>query len=137
MPWLLDTNAVSLFARKRDLALCARIEVEATECLVSAVTWYELEYGAARRPDLATLRRRLDLLREAFPEIEDFGEEAAFHAAAVRAALEGLRPNAQPIGPHDVLIAGHAISLGATLVTGNVSEFQRVPGLRVENWQSR
>jgi tRNA(fMet)-specific endonuclease VapC len=54
----------------------------------------------------------------------------------VRVILETLRPNAQPIGPYDVLLAGHALALGATLVTHNTREFARVPGLTVEDWQS-
>ncbi len=136
MPWLLDTNTVSLFARQRDGELCARVEAAADDCHISAVTWYELEYGVARRPDLRTLRIRLDLVRETFPDVEVFGEDAAFHAGAVRAALETRRPNATPIGPCDVLIAGHALSLGAVLVTDNVGEFSRVPQLRVENWRT-
>lgn len=64
------------------------------------------------------------------------GEEEAAEAASVRAYLETLRPNAQPIGPHDVLLAGHALALGAVLVTNNVRELTRVPRLVVEDWQS-
>jgi len=47
-----------------------------------------------------------------------------------------MRPNAQPIGHYDVLLAGHAIALGATLVSHNTREFMRVPGLAIEDWQS-
>ena len=54
----------------------------------------------------------------------------------MRAYLETLRPNAQPIGPHDVLLAVQALALGAVLVTNNVREFTRVPRLIVEDWQS-
>ena len=136
MLWLLDTNVVSRFARRVDLGLVAHVEREAADCLVSTVTWYELEYGAAKRPDVPALRKRLELLREIFPESIPFGEDAAFHAGVVRAQLERLRPNAQPIGPYDVLLAGQALSLGATLVTANTAEFSRVPGLVVENWES-
>jgi tRNA(fMet)-specific endonuclease VapC len=136
MFWLLDTNAVSRFGRRINRNLVARIEREAVGCLVSTVTWYELEYGVAKRPELTALRTRLELLREYFPEAVPFAEDAAFHAGVVRAQLERLRPNAQPIGPYDVLLAGQALSLGATLVTANVAEFSRVPGLVVENWES-
>jgi tRNA(fMet)-specific endonuclease VapC len=51
--------------------------------------------------------------------------------AGIRARLEAV---GKPIGPNDLLIAAHAYAVGATLVTANVSEFQRVQGLRVENW---
>ena len=56
----------------------------------------------------------------------------AEEAARVRAFLED---QGTPIGPYDTLLAGHAISLGVTIVTANVKEFSRMPGLRVENWQ--
>lgn len=136
MPWLLDTNTLSLFVRQRDRGLCAKVEAAAEVCLISSISWYELEYGVAKRPDLKTLRTRLDLLRETFPDVENFGDDAAFHSGVVRARLETRRPNAEPIGPYDVLIAGHALSLGAVLVTDNVAEFSRVPGLLLENWRS-
>ena len=55
----------------------------------------------------------------------------------VRASLEAMRPNAQPIGPYDVLLAGHALALGAVFVTHNTREFSRVSGLSTEDWQSR
>ena len=69
------------------------------------------------------------------PAVEYFDGHAAQRAAEVRASLEIMRPNAQPIGPYDVLLAGHALSLGAVLVTHNTREFARVPGLSVEDWQ--
>lgn len=134
--YLPDTNAVSRFARGIDAGLHARFVEGAAGLRLSALVWYELRYGAERRPDLPRLERRLELLREILREVEPFEEEAAWHAARVRCYLEQLKPNAQPIGHYDLLIAGHALSLGATLVTANVNEFSRVPGLSVENWQS-
>jgi tRNA(fMet)-specific endonuclease VapC len=64
-------------------------------------------------------------------EILPFDFAAARHAATVRAALAA---SGRLIGQYDILIAGHALSLGATLVTNNVDEFRRVDGLAVENW---
>jgi PIN domain len=61
--------------------------------------------------------------------IEAFEEDAAAEYGSLRVALKH-----NPIGPYDLLIAAHACSLGAVLVSKNVSEFRRVPGLRVENW---
>ena len=60
-----------------------------------------------------------------------FDADDALAAGEVRTALE-LRGT--PIGPYDVLIAGHALRHGATLVTANTREFSRVPGLMVEDW---
>ena len=105
------------------------------DCVLSAVAWYELEYGAARSSDPVKSNTRLALLRSVFPFVRPFGEEDAAEAASVRAYLETLKPNAQPSGPHDVLLAGHALALGAVLVTHNTREFSRVPRLVVGDWQ--
>ncbi len=134
--YLLDTNALSRLARGVDQAISQKVAQHVEDCVLSAVVWYELEYGAARSPDPAKSRRRLALIRTIFPFIRSFSEDDATEAAAVRAYLETLRPNAQPIGPHDVLLAGQALALGAILVTHNVREFTRVPRLTVEDWQS-
>jgi tRNA(fMet)-specific endonuclease VapC len=134
--FLLDTNALSRLARGIDEPLAEKIGRHVDDCVLSAIAWYELEYGAARSRDPAKARQRLALIRATFPFVRSFGEDEAAEAASVRAYLETLRPNAQPIGPHDVLLAGHALALGAVLVTNNVREFRRVPRLIVEDWQS-
>lgn len=64
--------------------------------------------------------------------IAEFDLDAALHCAEIRATLEAA---GTPIGPIDLLIAAQARSLGATLVTGNGSEFKRVKGLRVLEWK--
>lgn len=134
--YVLDTNALSRLARGLDKGLAERVAHHLDDCVLSVIAWYELEYGAARSPEPAKSAQRLALLRTIFPFVRPFGEEEAQEAAAVRAYLATLRPNAQPIGPHDVLLAGHALALGAVLVTNNVREFTRVPRLPVEDWQS-
>jgi tRNA(fMet)-specific endonuclease VapC len=67
--------------------------------------------------------------------VESFDDHAAHHTGFVRAFLANLKPNAQPIGAYDALLAGHALALGAVFVTHNTAEFARVPGLAVEDWQ--
>ena len=64
-------------------------------------------------------------------EVMPYGAKAAQHYGAIRADLEKL---GQPIGVNDLHIAGHARSEGLVLVTNNVSEFERVPALELENW---
>jgi tRNA(fMet)-specific endonuclease VapC len=64
-------------------------------------------------------------------EISSFDVEAAVQFGQLRAELYGM---GKPIGPYDMMIAGHARSLGLILVTNNENEFERVPGLRLENW---
>lgn len=134
--YLLDTNALSRLARGVDKGLSEKVAHHVDDCVLSAVAWYELEYGAARSADPSKSRQRLALIRTIFPFVRSFTEDDATEAAAVRAYLETLKPNAQPIGPHDVLLAGQALALGAIVVTNNVREFSRVPRLIVEDWQS-
>ena len=136
MLYLLDTNALTRLARGIDSGIAQKVDQFALDCRISSVAWFELQYGAARAPDPGKATPRLRFLRRVIPAVEEFDEQAAQRAAEVRAALETMRPNAQPIGPYDVLLAGHALSIGAALVTHNTREFFRVPGLVVEDWQS-
>jgi len=128
-----DTNVISRYLRGRDRKLKERLLVALEDCRLSTIVLMELEYGVAKRPDIPGLRSRLGLLREMFPAVAGFDEEAAFHAGQARAHLATLRPNAQPIGAYDVLLAGQVLALGATVVTHNTAEFSRVPGLGVED----
>ena len=64
-------------------------------------------------------------------EVLPFDSQAAQHFGQVRAELA---KSGKPIGPYDLMIAGHACSRGLILVTNNLREFKRVPGLRLENW---
>src|SRR5438552_1955610 len=134
--YLLDTNALSRLARGVDKGLSEKVARHVDDCVLSAVVWYELEYGAARSADPLKSRQRLALIRAIFPSVRSFTEDDATEAAAVGAYLETLKPNAQPIGPHDVLLAGQALALGAIVVTNNGREFSREPRLIVEDWQS-
>jgi len=134
--YFLDTNAASEFMRRGDAQLVAQIEAHMAQLRLSAVVWKELEYRAKKHPEHRRYRENLAKLRERIVDIEPFDEAAASLAVDVQVALETLRPNAQPIGYMDCLIAGHALSRGAGVVTHNVGEFSRVPGLRVEDWQA-
>lgn len=64
-------------------------------------------------------------------DVVAFDEHAAEHFGQLRAELYRV---GQPIGPYDMMIAGHARATGLILVTNNIKEFNRVPGLRLENW---
>ena len=105
-------------------------DYEVGEVGVSSVTAAELSYGAEkssrRGQNLEALGAFLLPL-----EVLAFGPEAAAAYGRVRAALEKA---GTPIGPLDTLIAAHAAGLGVTLVTNNVREFSRVPGLEIEDW---
>ncbi|WP_019588378.1 type II toxin-antitoxin system VapC family toxin [Deinococcus apachensis] len=131
--YLLDTNICIFTMNRRPEQVGRRMgEVTAAGHRIglSSVTLHELWYGVRRsgRPEqntarLSTLTQTLDVF--------DFGPDAAETAAGIRAALAG---SGSPIGPYDVLIAGHALSLNARVVTNNLGEFGRVPGLRCEDW---
>ena len=136
MIYLLDTNVLSRLARGVDLSIAQKVRENLLNCRVSSISWFELHYGAARSPHSERAVPRLALLKRLFPFCETFDEPAARRAADVRVALELMRPNAQPIGPFDVLLAGHALALGAAIVTHNVGEFSGVHGLAIEDWQT-
>jgi tRNA(fMet)-specific endonuclease VapC len=134
--YLLDTNALSRLARGIDACIIEKVGANVLNCRLSAVAWFELQYGAARSPHPGKTGPRLKLLRDILPAVEAFDEQAARRAGEVRVILETMRPNAHPIGPYDVLLAGHALALGAVFVTHNTREFARVRGLALEDWQA-
>jgi len=128
--YLLDTNVCIRVLRDRPRNVRERFNLEADGLCISAVVLAELLHGAAKsdRPE----HHRAEVERFASRlEVLPFDSAAADHAADIRATLER---KGQPIGGYDVLIAGHARSRGLTVVTGNLSEFGRVDGLRFEDW---
>ena len=101
-------------------------------CCLSAIVTAELRTGLAKAaPDTARVRKLEDFIG-LFP-VRDFDDGAARHYGEIRAALE---KKGATIGPLDLLIAAHARSLGASLLTGNVREFRRVKGLTVTAWRT-
>lgn len=129
--WLLDTNICIYLIKKRPQRLLARLrETDIDRVSVSAITVAELQYGVAKsaRPEqnALALGALLAPLR-----VEPFDDAAATVYGAVRAGLERA---GTPIGSLDLLIAAHALALDRALVTNNAREFERVAGLRVENW---
>ena len=128
--YLLDTNLCTRVLRDRPAGLRERFNAEAETLCISTITLTELLHGA-EKPVLPAQRRRDVESFAARLAVLAFDDAAAAHAAQIRAALErqGL-----PIGGYDLLIAGHARSRGLVVVTGNLREFRRVEGLRVEDW---
>jgi tRNA(fMet)-specific endonuclease VapC len=135
MIYLPDTNTFSRFLRggEQNESLRARLLAELPFCRISAIVLFELEYGASKT-GIPAHRDRVARLRTLVPDVAAFDADSAAYAGNVRAYLANLKPNAQPIGHYDTLIAGHALSLGACVVTGNTGEFARVPGLTIEKW---
>lgn len=131
--YLLDTNICVFVINDRPGQVRDRMK-ERTDLghtlSISSVTFHELQYGIANSVQKAQNQQRLDGF-VARLDVLDFGQTAAAIAADQRARLKKL---GQPIGPYDLLIAGHALALNAVLVTNNTGEFGRVEGLSVEDW---
>lgn len=130
----LDTNVVVFALNGRKPEIAARLDREltqATPMIVPAIVLFELRYGAAKSAHRALNEERLGLFLEAGFAQPEFDTNDAKEAGDIRAHLERL---GQPIGPYDILIAAQARRRGATLVTMNRGEFDRVPGLDVTDW---
>lgn len=97
---------------------------------VSAITLAELEFGVAKSSRPQQNNEALQAFVAPL-EILPFDDRAACRHGEIRACLE---QQGQPIGSLDMLIAAHAGSLSLTLVTNNFREFEKVPGLALENW---
>ena len=128
--YMLDTNIVSDLIRHPDGKVANKIrKLGADGLCLSIITAAELRFGAAKRRSPHLSERVENILGEI--DILPFAAPADQNYARIRNDLEAA---GQPIGPNDLLIAAHAVSVGAILVTGNTKEFKRVRGMKVENW---
>lgn len=128
--YALDTNSVIYFFKGLGNIAERLLETPPREIALPSVVLYELEVGLAKSGNPTRRRNQLEELLSVV-ELLPFGKTEARASAKLRSDLE-LRGT--PIGPMDLLIAGTALSHGAVLVTRNVREFERVAGLRVEDW---
>ncbi|HSS52048.1 MAG TPA: type II toxin-antitoxin system VapC family toxin [Thermoanaerobaculia bacterium] len=132
MKYLLDTNVCADFLNRRYPNVVERLtEASPEDLCISSVVVAELRYGADRSGRKAQNHEKLDVFTA---EIQclDFDLAAARIFGRIRTALEAA---GTVIGPYDMMIAAHALSLGLVLVTDNEREFRRVAGLKVENWR--
>ncbi len=128
--YMLDTNLCIRVLRDRPAGLRERFSRETGTLCISTIVLTELLVGAAKSNKPTENRREIDRFTARL-EVLAFDGEAASHAADIRAALER---RGQSIGGYDTLIAGHARSRGLIVVIGNLREFERVEGLRTEDW---
>jgi tRNA(fMet)-specific endonuclease VapC len=128
--YLLDTNIVSNLIRQPAGPVAQRIAEQGEESVcISVVVAAELRYGAEKSGSLA-LRTRNELLLSALPVLPlEPPVDAVYGRLRHHLTMTG-----HPIGPNDLLIAAHALTMEMTLVTANTREFERVPGLSIENW---
>ena len=131
MRWMLDTDTcIALIKQHPEIALKKLRGKSTGQVGISSITLGELAYGASKssrsQESHAALSEFLLPL-----ETAEFDERAAMQYGEVRASLTR---KGTPIGPLDTLIAAHALSIEAILVTHNTREFSRVEGLRLEDW---
>jgi tRNA(fMet)-specific endonuclease VapC len=131
MRYLLDTDTCIYIMKSQPLAVRARLKkIPMGNVGISAIVLAELQYGInksrLREHNAAALRDFLD-----YCPVEDWPHAAAVVYGDIRIALER---RGTPIGGNDLLIAAHAMHVRATLVTHNIREFKRVPGLKTEDW---
>lgn len=128
--YMLDTNICIYVIKDRPAGLRQRFSEFVDQLCISTITLAEPCYGAensARRvQNLNTIEQFGSRL-----EILPFSPNAAAHYGQIRAALARV---GRPAGGNDILIGAHARSESLILVTNNVREFERMPGLQVENW---
>ncbi len=128
--YLLDTNILSDLLRNPGGNTARRLAVVGESAVgTSIIVASELRYGAAKKGS-PQLTERIGLLLASL-EIFPLDKDADQRYAEIRSHLDRA---GTPIGPNDLLIAAHALALDLTLVTDNVAEFGRVPGLAIENW---
>jgi tRNA(fMet)-specific endonuclease VapC len=132
MRYLLDTNTCISVMRNERSAVARMSAVSPGDCAISTITSYELYTGVEKCSDPVRERTKVEALLKAVHTLP-FDLAAARRAAGIRAALES---QGRPIGPYDVLLAGHAVAAGLVLVTANTAELTRVAALALENWRT-
>ena len=132
--YLLDTNICIYIQRKKPEEVLARFQkLKHGDAAISVITWGELLYGAEKSRQR---KKALQLLEEfkTFIPVLPIPENAGKTYGAIRASLES---QGKPIGNNDLWIAAHAKAASLIVVSNNEQEFQRVPGLKVQNWVVR
>ncbi|MBZ7128184.1 MAG: PIN domain-containing protein [Klebsiella grimontii] len=132
--WMLDTNICSFIMREQPESVLKRLEqamLRGDRIVVSAVTYAEMRFGATGPKASPRHIQLVDALCARLDAVLPLEHSAVDATTDIKVAL---RLVGTPIGPNDTAIAGHAIAAGAILVTNNVREFERVPGLILEDW---
>jgi len=131
--FLIDTDTLIYLIKNRSPGVAARVNAlpPGDRLCMSFVTYAELLKGAEKSTRKTDVLRRIDELTRQVPVVFDASRALCVHYAA---QFTRLKDAGTPIGANDLWIACHALALDATLVSNNTREFERVTGLRVENW---
>ena len=130
LKYMLDTNIVIYVIKRRPVEVLEIFNRHAGQMCISSITFAELIHGVEKSARPAQNMRQVEDFTSRL-EVLPYASKAASHYGEIRANLER---QGKPIGVNDLHIAGHARSEGMTLVTNNLREFERVEGLRLENW---
>jgi len=131
MEYLLDTNICIYIIKKRPINVFERFKNLSIGSIgISSITLAELQYGIMKSSNPEKNQEALDKFLTPL-EIIDFDFNATIEYGKIRADLE---KKGTPIGPLDTLIAAHAKSLDLVMITNNEKEFERVQGLKIDNW---
>ena len=131
MKFLLDTDiCIYIIKRKPEKVLRRFKSLTPGDVGISSITLAELQYGVEKSREAAKNREALEGFLTPL-DVAEYDAVAACHYGNIRAELER---KGKIIGGNDLFIASHALALSIPLVTNNVKEFARVPGLKVENW---
>ena len=131
MIYMLDTNICIYIIKKKPQNVIKKfVNMKNNDICISSITYSELYYGVEKssykEKNLIALLTFLSNI-----EILSYNEKASINYGIIRASLE---KKGKIIGPLDMLIAAHAMSINATLVTNNTKEFERIEGLKLANW---
>lgn len=128
MRYLLDTNIFISWFGRRNRAVIDLLKQYDGQFGISSIVLFELYFGAFNS---SRVSENLDRLGDIDVPVVEFDKGDAIAAGEIRAFL---KPLGRPIGPYDILIAGQAKARGLVMVTANMKEFARVPGLALEDW---
>ncbi|EDQ6874044.1 tRNA(fMet)-specific endonuclease VapC [Salmonella enterica subsp. enterica serovar Thompson] len=130
LKFMLDTNTCIFTIKNKPEHVKERFNLNTSRMCISSITLMELIYGAekslAPERNLAVVEGFISRL-----EVLDYDTQAAIHTGQIRAELAR---KGTPVGPYDQMIAGHARSRGLVVVTNDLREFERIPGIRIEDW---
>lgn len=132
--YMLDTCICSFIQRKQPLQVLQRLQQardQHQQIVISAITYAEMRFGATSRKATAKHLKLVEDFIVRLDAILPWDMDAVDHTAHIKRELSDA---GTPISNNDTAIAGHARSIGAVLVTNNVREFERVPGLIIEDW---
>jgi len=134
MKYLLDTNICIYIINEKPKKVLKKFEqYPVNEFAISSITHTELQYGVEKSKNKNTNQDALDEFLLPLTILPFHGEKLVTCYGGIRASLES---KGKTIGPLDMLIAAHALSLDLTIISNNIKEFSRIPNLKCENWIS-